>query len=202
MARMIAPNPPPKPSFDRPADPAILPSAWVLRWAHLIRPGGAVLDVAAGHGRHARALAALGFRVTAADLDVTGLLDLKTPESGVAVVEADLEGAPWPFAEGQFAGIVVTNYLHRPHFPHLVASLAPGGVLIFETFGRGNEAFGRPRNPDFLLAPGELLAAFSAHLRIVAYEHGSEQTPRPAVRQRLCAVKTTDETEGPVALYP
>lgn len=200
MARMIAPNPPPKPSFDRPADPAILPSPWVLRWAPLIRPGGAVLDVAAGHGRHARALAERGHPVTAADLDVTGLEDLKASgfAAPVEVVAADLEGGGWPFVDRVFAAIVVANYLHRPHFPHLVASLAPGGVLIFETFGKGNEVFGRPRNPDFLLAPGELLEAFSPHLQIVAYEHGSEQQPRPAVRQRLCAIKS----DTPAALYP
>ena len=196
MRGMIDPNPPPKPSFDRPADPSILPSPWVLRWAPLIRAGGAVLDVAAGHGRHARALAQRGYRVTAVDLDVTGLDDPSDPPT--EVMAADLEGGTWPLAGRVFAGIVVTNYLHRPHFPHLVASLSPGGVLIFETFGQGNERVGRPRNPDFLLAPGELLAAFSPHLQIVAYEHGAEQSPRPAVRQRLCAIKS----ETPSALYP
>jgi len=195
---MIDPKPPVKPSFDRPADPAILPSPWVLRWADLIAAGGTVLDVAAGHGRHARALAGRGFRVTAVDLDISGLQDLADPP--VEVIAADLEGGPWPLAGRAFAGIVVTNYLHRPHFPHLVTSLAPGGVLIFETFGQGNEKLGRPRNPDFLLAPMELVSAFAPHLHIVAYEHGEEREPRPAVRQRLCAVKG----EGPYHLskYP
>jgi SAM-dependent methyltransferase len=188
----------PKTSFDRPSDPAILPSPWVLRWAGLIAPGGTVLDLAAGHGRHARALAQRGHWVTAVDLDVTGLDDLRAvgPHPPVEIIAADLEGGVWPLAGREFAGIVVTNYLHRPHFPHLAASLSPGGVLIFETFGQGNELFGRPRNPAFLLAPGELLTAFMPHLDIVAYEHGSEQEPRPAVRQRLCAVKGG----GPVAL--
>lgn len=179
------------PSFDRPTDPAIAPSSWIMRWASLIPSGGRVLDVAAGHGRHARALAARKHPVVAVDIDVSGLADA----AGVEVVAADLEVGTWPFAGQQFAGIVVANYLHRPHFPHLVASLCDGGVLIFETFGQGNEKLGRPRNPDFLLAPGELLTAF-ASLQIVAYEHGVEQTPRPAVRQRICAVKRGE----PVAL--
>lgn len=153
-----------------------------MGWAHLIKPAGLVLDVAAGSGRHARALAARGYKVIAADLDVTGLTDLDGE-----VIAADLENGTWPFAQRRFDAIVVTNYLHRPHFPHYTASLNPGGVLLIETFGQGNENFGRPRNPAFLLAPGELLAAF-ASLSVVAYEHGAEQQPRPAVRQRLCAL--------------
>jgi SAM-dependent methyltransferase len=164
----------------------------VLRFAHLIRPGGTVLDIAAGHGRHARALATMGFEVTAVDCHTSGLAGVPP---GVEVLTADLEAGPWPFAGRRFDGIVVTNYLHRPHFPLLCAGLAPGGVLLFETFGVGNEQVGRPRNPDFLLQPGELLAAFGA-LHVVAYEHGLEHAPRPAVRQRLCAVNGS----APVAL--
>lgn len=159
-----------------------------MRWAALIAPGGSVLDLAAGHGRHARALASVGLKVTAVDLDVSGLGDL-AGDPRIAAVAADLETGVWPFAARTFDAIVVTNYLHRPHFPHLTAALADGGVLIFETFGQGNERLGRPRNPEFLLAPGELLEAFAPRLHIVAYEHGVEQVPRPAVRQRLCAVK-------------
>ncbi len=151
----------------------------------MIKPGGRVLDVAAGHGRHARAFAAQGYQAVAVDIDMTGLADAP----GIEVIAADLEAEPWPFPPAAFDGIVVANYLHRAHFPHLVAGLRDGGVLVFETFGQGNEKIGRPRNPDFLLAPGELLAAFST-LQIVAYEHGFESEPRPAVRQRLCAVKT------------
>lgn len=170
-------------SFDRPLDPDIPPSAWVMRWAGLIRPGGRILDVAAGHGRHTRALAARGFAVTAVDIDIAALTG-----APAQVVAAELEAGAWPFTGQTFDGIVVTNYLHRPHFPHLADSLAESGVLIFETFGQGNERLGRPRNPDFLLAPGELLDAFR-QLTVVAYEHGAETEPRPAVRQRLCAVK-------------
>jgi SAM-dependent methyltransferase len=177
------------PSFDRPTDPTIAPSSWVLRFAALIVPHGTVLDVAAGHGRHTRALRALGFGVLATDVDVAGLSDLRN-DSGVVITQLDLETGAWPFAWRQFDAIVVTNYLHRAHFAHYISALADGGVLIIETFGQGNELLGRPRNPDFLLRPGELLEAFSSSLHIVAYEHGAEHEPRPAVRQRLCAVKT------------
>lgn len=171
-------------SFDRNVEPVLDPSDWVIRWASLIRARGRVLDLAAGHGRHARALAAQGFAVTAVDLDVSGLVGVS-----FEVIAADLEAGPWPFTARSYDAIVITNYLHRPHFAHLVDTLAVGGALIFETFAVGNEKFGRPRNPAFLLAQGELLAAFAPHLRIVAYEHGAEQKPRPAMRQRLCAVK-------------
>jgi SAM-dependent methyltransferase len=177
------------PSFDRPADPHIAPSPWVLRFAALVAPGGTILDVAAGHGRHTRALRALGFGVVAADVDVSGLADLKS-DAGVVIKQVDLETGTWPFAGRSFDAIVVTNYLHRAHFAHYISALAPDGVLIIETYGQGNELLGRPRNPDFLLKPAELLEAFGTHLHIVAYEHGAEQEPRPAVRQRLCAVKT------------
>lgn len=176
-------------SFDRPADPTIAPSDWIMRWSHLIRPGGRVLDVAAGHGRHARALAAAGFHILAVDIDVSGLTDVGP---GIDVLATDLETGSWPLAAQRFDGIVVANYLHRPHAPHLIAGLADGGVLLFETFAAGNEKLGRPRNPDFLLAPGELFNTFGATLQVVAYEHGVEHIPRPAVRQRLCAVKATE----------
>ena len=176
------------PSFDRPADPAITPSSWVMRWVPLIPAAGIVLDLAAGHGRHTRALRAHGLRCVAADIDVSGLADLKR-DAGVEIVAVDLETGAWPFAGRTFDGIVVANYLHRPHFSHLIESLRDNGILIFETFGAGNERLGRPRNPDFLLSPGELLGAFAQRLHVIAYEHGEERKPRPAVRQRLCAVK-------------
>lgn len=143
-----------------------------------------MLDVACGAGRHSRHLASLGHEVLAVDRDVTGFA---AQPAGVALVQADLESGPWPFPGRRFDAIVVTNYLHRPLLPLLVASLEPGGVLIYETFASGNERFGRPSNPDFLLRPGELLEAVRGILRVVAYEDRVVQVPRPAAIQRLCA---------------
>src|SRR5262245_8126528 len=145
----------------------VTPSPWVVRWAALIRAGGAALDVACGHGRHTRHLAALGIRVTAVDRDAAALAAL-SGLGGVRTVQADLEGAPWPFEAGAFDGVVVTNYLHRPLFVALAASLAPGGVLIYETFMAGNERYGKPSNPEFLLRPFELAKAWRGRLAVVA----------------------------------
>ncbi|HWI39484.1 MAG TPA: class I SAM-dependent methyltransferase [Burkholderiales bacterium] len=154
-------------------------SPWLLRWIDLI-DRGPVLDVAAGDGRHSILFAERGLDVVAVDRE-----PLNVP--GVRFVRADLEdGSPWPFTGQRFAAIVVTNYLHRPLFPHLAASLAEGGVLIYETFMVGNERFGRPSNPAFLLQPGELLGAF-ASLNPIAFEQGSVETPKRAMIQRLCA---------------
>ena len=163
------------------------PSAWVLRFAGLIPAGGPVLDLAAGGGRHSRHLLELGYRVTACDLSIEKLADLA---GRAEVVQADLEsGAPFPFADRQFAGLVVTNYLHRPLFPDLLACLAPGGILIYETFARGNERFGKPANPKHLLAPGELLNLVQGCCRVLAYEDLIVERPRPAAVQRICARK-------------
>ena len=163
------------------------PSPWVARFAALVRPGGSVLDLACGAGRHARHLAARGHPVTAVDRDAAALAALAGVARVTAVV-ADLEAGPWPLDGRTFDAVVVTNYLHRPLFPAIAAALAEGGVLLYETFMRGNERHGRPSSPDFLLAPGELLAAF-AGLTVVAFEQGEVAAPRPAVVQRLCAVR-------------
>ena len=163
------------------------PSAWVCRWAGLVPAGGRVLDVAAGGGRHARWFAARGHPVEAVDRDAATLAGL-AGITGLTVRCADLESGPWPYAGQAFDGIVVTNYLHRPLFPRLLAALAPGGVLIYETFAAGNENYGRPANPDFLLRPGELLEVVRARLRIIAYEDLFVSEPRPARVQRICAV--------------
>ncbi|MDB5748979.1 MAG: SAM-dependent methyltransferase [Massilia sp.] len=167
--------------------PADLASPWVRRFAPLV-PAGEVLDLACGSGRHARLFAGLGHPVVAVDRDPQALA--ATAGAGITTLEIDLEedGAPWPFDAGRFAGIVVANYLHRPLFPHLCASLAPGGVLIYETFALGNEAFGKPSNPAFLLRPGELLEmAAAGGLAVLAYEDGIVTDPRAARVQRLCA---------------
>jgi len=170
-------------------------SPWIERWAHLIAPGGSALDVAAGGGRHTVWLAARGYVVTAVDRDAAAM----APLSGIAeVVVADIEAAPWPLTGRRFDAVVVTNYLWRPLLPTLTASLAEGGVLLYETFATGNETVGRPARPEFLLAPGELLGA-GPGLRIVAYEDGFLANPERFV-QRLAAVR---EPPGAVARrYP
>ena len=163
------------------------PSAWVRRWAGLIRPGGRVLDVACGRGRHLRYLRSRGFSVVGVDRDESALADSKG-FAGVEVRVADIEAGPWPFPPDEFDGVAVTNYLHRPLFRNLIEALRPGGVLIYETFALGNERYGRPSNPDFLLKPGELLHCLEP-LAIVAFEQGLISVPKPAVVQRVCAVR-------------
>jgi SAM-dependent methyltransferase len=168
-------------------------SPWVIAWAPLIPGRGEVLDVACGTGRHSRYLASLGHRVLGVDRDAEALQTLR----GLAGIEtrlADLEGAPWPFAGRTFAGVIVTNYLHRPLLECLVDAVAAGGVLIYETFAAGNEHFGKPSNPAFLLRPGELLEAVRGRLRVVAYEDRRIDAPRPAMLQRICAVR--ESTSG------
>jgi SAM-dependent methyltransferase len=165
---------------------ALAPSPWVVRFAALISPGEPVLDLACGKGRHSRYLIEQGYRVTAIDRDTGGVRDLA---ARAEIIEADLEdGRPYPLSGRRFAGIVVANYLHRPLLPRLVAGLRPGGTLIYETFARGNERFGKPANPAFLLRPGELLDAVRGHLRVLAYEDLTLGEPRPAAVQRIAAV--------------
>jgi len=163
------------------------PSPWVARFAPLIVAGGSVLDVACGQGRHSRLLAARGHPVTGVDRDAVALAALAdTP--GVTTIVADLEAGPWPFTDAHFDAVVVTRYLHRPLFPALLASLAPDGVLIYETFALGNEAFGKPSNPDFLLAPDELLTLIGARFTVVAFEQGVTTGAAPQVVQRIAAL--------------
>lgn len=172
---------------------ALPPSPWVVRWSRLIAPGGTVLDVACGGGRHARWLAQRGFRLTGVDRDAVALAALH----GIAeTLTADIESGPWPFDGRRFDAVVVTNYLWRPRLPHIVAAVAEGGVLIYETFAAGNETVGRPSNPDFLLRPGELLCAAEG-LRVVAYEDGFLDAPDRFV-QRIVAVHETAAANAPV----
>lgn len=161
------------------------PSEWVVRCAPLIRAGGRVLDVACGAGRHTRFLIQAGFQVEAVDRDTSALASL----AGVVARQADLEGEPWPYSAGEFDGIVVTNYLHRPLFSRLFEALAAGGVLIYETFSDGNQRLGRPRNPDYLLKSGELLDQVKGRLEVNAYEELCVFQSNRAVVQRICAVK-------------
>jgi SAM-dependent methyltransferase len=150
----------------------------VRRWAELVT-AGPVLDVASGSGRHAILFAERGLEVVAVDREAQAI-------PGVRFVQADLEGGAWPFGGQRFAAIVVTNYLHRPLFPRIEGALEEEGVLIYETFMVGNEKFGRPSNPAFLLKPGELLEALRA-LEPIAFEQGYVERPKPAMIQRLCA---------------
>ena len=163
-------------------------SAWVRRFADRTPAGGPVLDLAAGSGRHTRLFLALGHPVTAVDRDVASLAELRA-DPGLTILAADLEdGRPWPLGGRRFAGVVVTNYVHRPLLPAIVAAVAPGGCLIYETFAVGNERLGKPSNPDFLLRPGELLEAVRGRLAVLAYENLEMSEPRPAVMQRVAAV--------------
>ncbi|KAB8041837.1 class I SAM-dependent methyltransferase [Janthinobacterium aquaticum] len=174
---------------DEPSAPAEPISGWVRRWAPII-PSGEVLDLACGNGRHARHLASLGHPVLALDHDPEMLEKATGTNITTSLVDLEAEGAVWPFAAGRFAAVVVTNYLHRPLVDAVVASLASDGVLIYETFAEGNEQFGRPSNPDFLLREGETLAWALQHgLRVVAYEEGRVEQPKAALVQRICAVR-------------
>ncbi|HMN75476.1 MAG TPA: class I SAM-dependent methyltransferase [Burkholderiaceae bacterium] len=177
---------------------ALEPSAWVQRWSGLVPAAASVLDVACGSGRHVRWFAARGARVTAIDRDAAALAPLRSLPD-VEVVEADIEAQGWPLAGRHFDAVVVTNYLWRALLPSIVASVAERGVLIYETFARGNETIGRPANPDFLLAPGELLRAASA-LRVIGYEDGFVAAEPQRFVQRIAAVR--EGGAAPPRRYP
>lgn len=163
------------------------PSAWVQRWAHLMPKGLDVLDLACGRGRHMRYLKGLGHAVVGVDRDAQAIAAV----SGLGeAIEADIENAPWPLKGRQFGAVIVTHYLWRPVWPQILNSLAPGGVLVYETFAAGNETVGKPSRPDFLLQPGELLTRCAA-LHIVAYEDGFLRHPDRFV-QRIVAIQVSD----------
>jgi SAM-dependent methyltransferase len=177
------------------------PSRWVQRWSHLVVPGGAVLDVACGYGRHARWFHEKNHPVVLVDRSQEAIDSIAIPAPACEAVVADIENGPWPFLGRQFDAIVVTNYLWRPLLPALLDSLAPGGVLIYETFTQGNETVGKPSRPDFLLRPGELLEVCSS-LRVVAFEDGFQEEPQgqaPRFVQRIAAVR---EAAPPAGLTP
>ena len=163
-------------------------SAWVRRFMPLIPRGlGPVLDLACGEGRHIRPLLTEGYQVVGVDKRIVGLADV-LGEPSLSLVQRDLEdGSDWPFDADQFAGVIVTNYLHRPLLPTLAQALAPGGVLIYETFMAGHEQYGQPSNPEYLLQSHELLDAFMGPLEVIAFEQGEVSTPRQAMVQRIAA---------------
>lgn len=177
-------------------------SDWITRWSHLVPPGGRVLDIACGSGRHLQWFAQRGHAVTGIDRDTSAAAPLA---SHVTLIQADIENGPWPLGSEnqppQFDAVVVTNYLWRALLPTVLASLAPGGVLLYETFAAGNETLGRPSRPDFLLQPGELLEVCK-DLHVVAYEHGVRPDP-PRFVQRIAAIRLPQYAPGqtPPAAY-
>jgi len=178
------------------------PSGWVKRWAHLLPSNESVvdheslqvLDLACGHGRHMQFLAGLGHTVLGVDRNAEAL---KTASQGGETRQADIENAEWPLEGRSFKGVVVTNYLWRDLFPQLLNSVAEGGVLIYETFSQGNQVFGKPSRPEFLLQPGELLQLCS-DLKTVAFEEGFVPSPDRLI-QRVVAIRVPSGLE-PAAL--
>jgi SAM-dependent methyltransferase len=174
------------------------PSDWIRRWSHLVPTGGRVLDVACGQGRHMRWFAQQGHPVTGVDRAADALASAGA--FGQTLL-ADIEAGAWPFAGQQFDGVVVTNYLWRDRLPDIVQAVAPGGVLLYETFAQGNESVGKPSRPDFLLQHGELLRA-CAPLRVVAYEDGFLSDPAERFVQRIAAVRTVNNPGETPFRYP
>ena len=176
-------------------------SSWVKRWSHLVKPGGSVLDVACGRGRHAYWFAALNHPVTALDRSQEAIDSISIPTPGCTKILADIESGAWPLTGQVFDAVVVTNYLWRPLMPALLACLAPGGVLIYETFASGNETVGKPSNPDFLLRANELLEVCQS-LRVVGFEDGflpPAMTGSARFVQRIAAVNAA--ATAPPARY-
>lgn len=165
------------------------PSPWITRWMSLAHAGSSVLDLACGSGRHGRLFLEQGHPVLFLDRHIDALADL-TDRPDATLLEVDLEtGAPFPLAGQTFGVVVVTCYLHRPILGDIIDAVAPGGVLLYETFARGNEVYGHPARDAYLLEEGELLRAVDGKLSVRAYEHGYEDVPKPGVRQRICAIR-------------
>lgn len=177
------------------------PSKWIERFASLIPASSRqlpILDLACGSGRHTRYLLGMGHSVLAVDRnsEALSLIDLGINEDSKNRLETqvlDLEGEVWPLGQSCFSAVIVTNYLYRPRLSELLAAVAPGGIVIYETFAQGNEAFGKPSNPDFLLKPHELLSWVQANkeFQIIAFEQGIVTENKPASIQRICAVRSS-----------
>jgi SAM-dependent methyltransferase len=167
------------------------PSSWIVKYAQLIPKKGRILDLACGSGRHAIWLAKQGYQVDAFDSDAKALANMKGI-GNINVSIVDFESDDWPGSDQRYDGIIVSRYLYRPLLSRLAGLLNPGGILIYETFMAGNERYGKPSNPDFLLLPNELLETYSPLLSIIAFEQGEVEMPRPAVTQRICAKKNLE----------
>ncbi|USG60712.1 class I SAM-dependent methyltransferase [Sneathiella marina] len=163
-------------------------SPWVRKYSSLFPKEHPILDVACGNGRHSFFMHELGHDVFATDRDVAAINATQIPVD-ISIIEADLERQPWPFSTQIFSGVIVVNYLWRPLFQDIIDCLAPGGVLLYDTFAQGNEKYGRPRNPDFLLAPEELNNLCRQNFDILEYFHGAIKGPKPAMRQSIAAIK-------------
>lgn len=171
------------------------PSPWVVEHLGKVVPGGLVLDIACGSGRHTRHAAQRGYRVVSVDIDIKQMSSL-IGNNMVQLVEADLENGPWPFGDQKFDAIIVTNYLWRPLMTQLIGAVANDGFLIYETFALGKSQYGGPSNPDFLLQPGELLEAVNGELTVLAYGHGVKASgSRLSTRQHICAIRDIYEKE-------
>lgn len=168
------------------------PSQWIVKYAPLIIKKGRVLDLACGNGRHAMWFAKHDFYVDAMDCDAQVTSSMEAINN-INVIIADVEASDWPQSDQRYDGLVVSRYLYRPLLQTLATMLNPGGVLIYETYMVGNEHYGKPSNPDFLLRPNELFEVYSPLLSIVSFEQGEEGMPRPAVMQRICATKGFDK---------
>lgn len=176
------------------------PSPWVTRFGPLVPSGGVVLDVACGLGRHLKWFSERNHPVAGVDRSSDAIQSVASALPQAELRCADIEAGPWPYGGRNFAGVVVTHYLWRPLLPAIVAAVAEGGVLIYETFAAGNETVGKPSRPDFLLQPGELLRA-CAGLRIVAYEDGYLHAPARFI-QRICAVREVRGSAGRILRLP
>lgn len=167
------------------------PCVWFVNHTQLVLPASRLLDLACGHGRHARFFAERGACVTAVDRDAAALQSLATTQNVIAECR-DIEGDAWPYLQDSFDVIIVCNYLWRPTFASVLAAIKPGGVLLYETFMDGNERYGKPSRPDFLLRSNELLTLTRNTFRIVAYEEGDalDAAGQPfAVKQKIAAIK-------------
>ena len=164
---------------------------WIEQNMALVPAAGLLLDLACGRGRHTEFALQQGISVLAVDRDISSI-SAQSPR--LETLSYDLEAGSWPFPANFFDGILVCNYLHRPLMPYLRSSLRAGGVLIYTTFMEGNEAYGKPSNPDYLLRENELRETFGLGFTELRFAQGPVNNPATAVRQSICVRKDADNT--------